>query len=78
LKEIEKIKKSVKEIFRNNVDEKERLIQSIEKTSGKCEEMLAVFEQKMYESSFEEFEVDYYALSYGIGDHPENLSIVEL
>ncbi|MEM5664668.1 hypothetical protein AAHB94_16205 [Bacillus toyonensis] len=32
----------------------------------------------MYESSFEEFEVDYYALSYGIGDHPENLSIVEL
>lgn len=78
LKEIEKIKKSVKEIFRNNVDEKERLIQSIEKTSGKCEEMLAVFEQKMYERSFEEFEIDYYALSYGIGDHPENLSIVEL
>ncbi|PGK73651.1 PIN-like domain-containing protein [Bacillus thuringiensis] len=78
LKEIEKIKKSIKEIFRNNVDEKERLIQSIEKTSGKCEEMLAVFEQKMYDRSFEEFEVDYYALSYGIGDHPENLSIVEL
>lgn len=78
LKEIEKIKKSVKEIFRNNVDEKERLIQSIEKISGKCEEMLAVFEQKMYDRSFEELEVDYYALSYGIGDHPENLSIVEL